>query len=71
MGETQDGGVERLASECGKRRPGSGPKPRGLGVEPGAIDRGADQRMTDGRQMDPDLVRPAGLEPAGEQGCRA
>jgi len=34
MFETQDGGVEGLASEGGKRRPGAGSKQRGLGFEP-------------------------------------
>ena len=51
-------GVQRLA-----REPGLGAR-----LLAGAVDGVADDRMADLGQMNADLVGPAGLEPAGEQG---
>ena len=57
MDETQGLGMKCLPRE----RQGKGR----LGLR--AIDRLADDRMAGLRQMDPDLVRPAGFEPAHER----
>ena len=60
-------GVKGLSA---KGREGSlGPlrQKRRLGAEPGPIDWIAKQRMADRGQMDPNLVSPAGFQPASQE----
>ena len=66
MLETERLSVQRLTI---KRRsaPGRRVEPVRLGLEAGAIDRIAEQRMADMGEMDPDLVRAPGLQPARDQ----
>ena len=70
MAEAEHGGVQRLAVEPLERVSALWGKPRRLGPEPGSIDRIAKQGMADMGEMDADLVRPPGLQPAGDQACR-
>ncbi len=51
------------------REGGLGPlrQKRRLGAQPGPIDRIAKERMADRGQMDPNLVSPAGFQPAGQE----
>ena len=58
MDEAERLGVERLAVEVGL----------GARLVAGAVDGVADDRMADLGQVDADLVGPAGLEPAGDEG---
>ena len=44
------------------------PEVGSLGLEAGAVDVVAEQRMADGGKMDPDLVGAAGFQPAFDQG---
>src|ERR1700722_10013922 len=71
MLETQHCRVQSLAAEARKRRPCGLVEKRGLGLEPRAIDRIAQERMTDRGHVDPDLVGPPGLQPAGDEARRS
>ena len=62
MDKSQGVSMKCLAGKRNWKR-GPWPNPR---QHPRAIDPVANDRMADFRQVDPDLVRPAGFEPAGK-----
>ena len=59
--------MQGLSSKGLERDSRLGAEMTGLGLEAGAVNIVAEQRMADRGQMDPDLVGAAGFEPAGEQ----
>src|SRR5262249_51015995 len=67
MLEAQHMGMERLAIKIGERFAGLGAEQRCLGLEPRPIDAVAEQRVADMGKMHPNLMRPAGFEPAGQK----
>src|SRR5208282_3363918 len=71
MLEAQKRCVQRLASETGERGLRALAEPRGLGLEPCAVDRITEEGVTDRRHVDTDLMRAPGLETAGDEACRA
>src|ERR1043165_6934828 len=67
--EAQYMGVQGLSAKSLQGLPGVLLQADGLGLEAGAVGVVAEQRMAKMRQVDADLVRPARLQPAGEQAC--
>src|SRR5262249_15694432 len=65
--EAQHVGMERLAIKIGERLTSGGAEQSRLGLEPRPIDAVPEQRAADMGKMDPDLMGPAGLEPAGQK----
>ena len=63
----QQVGVQRLPVQAGQRRPAARGQVGRLGLEVGAVDRIAHQRVSDMGEVDPDLVGAPGLELAGHQ----
>jgi hypothetical protein len=59
--------VQRLAIEGPQDRLALAPELAGLGLEVGAIDGIAHQRVAEMSEVNPDLMGPAGLEPAGHK----
>src|SRR5215475_13910219 len=68
MLQGQQPGMQRLPIQRGEGRLALPAELARLGLEMRAIDRIAKQGVAGMRQMDPDLVGPAGLELAVEQG---
>src|ERR1700733_12780705 len=60
-------GVQGLSGKISERRSGRDRQQGRLGAKTGPVDAVSDHGMADRGQMDADLMRAAGLEPAGEQ----
>ena len=59
--------MEGLSAKGRQGFGGLGGETGGPGLEAGAVDRIAHQRVADMGEMDPDLMGAAGLQPAGEE----
>src|SRR5580700_10846519 len=60
-------GMQRLPAKGLERSLGVGGQKGGFGAKTAAIDLVAHDRMADRSQMDPDLMGPAGFQPAGQE----
>ena len=62
-------GMQGLPAKGGERGLRRLRQKRRFGAEAGPIDRVAQKRMTERGQMDPNLMGPAGFEPADQETC--